>query len=73
MTDGVNISHDPSITTWVESANDGATDFPLQNLPLGVARRRGSSEAFRLATAIGDTVLDLGACAEEIVIAWFFE
>jgi fumarylacetoacetase len=37
-TDG---THDPALRSWVESANDPATDFPVQNLPLGVFRYRG--------------------------------
>lgn len=28
--------NDPSLRSWVESANDSNGDFPLQNLPLGV-------------------------------------
>ncbi len=27
-------THDPSLLSWVESANDPATEFPIQNLPL---------------------------------------
>ncbi len=38
-----------------------ASDFPVQNLPFAVFRRRGSSEAFRGGVAIGDQVLDLAA------------
>ena len=28
-------THDCALTSWVESANDPATDFPIQNLPFG--------------------------------------
>jgi fumarylacetoacetase len=56
-------THDPSVTSFVAAANDGLTDFPLQNLPFGVFRRRGTAEAFRGGIAIGDQVLDLGALA----------
>jgi fumarylacetoacetase len=56
-------THDPALTSFVESANDPGTDFPIQNLPLGVARRRGRAESF-CAVAIGDRVLDLSACEE---------
>ena len=34
-------------------------DFPLQNLPLGVFRRRGSDETARVGVAIGDMILDV--------------
>jgi len=56
-------THDPRVASFVAAANDGTTDFPLQNLPFGVFRRRGSTEAFRGGIAIGDQVLDLGALA----------
>ena len=29
-------THDPKLESWVESANDPETDFPIQNLPFGV-------------------------------------
>ncbi len=53
-------SHDPSRRSWVESANRPGTDFPLQNLPLGVFRR-AVGETARVGVAIGDQVLDLAA------------
>ncbi len=52
-------THDPALRSWVESANDGATDFPIQNLPYGRFRRAGTQEAWRIGVAIGDQVLDL--------------
>ena len=54
-------THDPKLKSWVESANDPATDFPIQNLPFGVFRRKGSKEAPRGGVAIGDRILDLAA------------
>jgi fumarylacetoacetase len=61
MTFGLNQTHDPHTRSWVESANDPATDFPIQNLPFGVFRRRGTAEPPRIGVAIGDQVLDLAA------------
>ncbi len=61
MTWGVNQTHQPDLKSWVASANDPATDFPIQNLPFGVFRRRASNEAARVGVAIGDQVLDLAA------------
>ena len=29
----MNATHDPRLRSWVESANDPDTDFPIQNLP----------------------------------------
>ncbi|MEI7446163.1 MAG: fumarylacetoacetase [Burkholderiales bacterium] len=54
-------THDPARRSWVESANDTATDFPIQNLPFGRFRRAGSAEAWRIGVAIGDRILDLAA------------
>lgn len=51
-------THDPDLQSWVASANDPATDFPLQNLPFGRFRTAGHSD-WRLGVAIGDQVLDL--------------
>jgi fumarylacetoacetase len=59
----LDFTHDPATRSWVDSANDGSTDFPLQNLPLAIFRRRGSAEAWRGGVAIGDQVLDLAALA----------
>ena len=49
---------------WIESANDPTCDFPIQNLPFGVFRRRQSSDGPRIGVAIGDQVLDIMACVE---------
>jgi fumarylacetoacetase len=58
----LNDTHNPSLRSWVESANVQAADFPVQNLPFGVFRRKKSSEAPRVGVAIGDQVLDVFAC-----------
>ena len=50
-----------TVPSWVESANDPATDFPIQNLPFGVFRRMGTTEAPRGGVAIGDQIFDLAA------------
>lgn len=54
-------THAPELKSWVASANSGATDFPIQNLPHGVFRRKGTTEAFRGGVAIGDQILDMAA------------
>jgi fumarylacetoacetase len=56
-------THRPDLVSWVDEANDAASDFPLQNLPLGVFRRAGSDEAPRPGVAIGAHVLDLASAA----------
>ena len=50
-------THDPELTSWVESAN-GHADFPIQNLPLGIFSPPGGHA--RPGAAIGDLILDLG-------------
>ncbi len=57
----LNETHDPTLTSWVASANTANTDFPIQNLPFAVFRRQGAGEAFRGGVAIGDQIVDLAA------------
>lgn len=59
----INETHDPQRRSWVESANAPEQDFPLQNLPVGLFSRDGSSVP-RPGIAIGDQVLDLAECAD---------
>ncbi|CAN5631606.1 fumarylacetoacetase [soil metagenome] len=58
----INETHDPALRSWVESANDPSTDFPIQNLPFGVFSRDGDEP--RVGVAIGDQILDVAACLE---------
>ena len=53
-------THDARAKSWVASAHDRA-DFPIQNLPYAVFRRKASSETWRGGVAIGSEVLDLAA------------
>ncbi len=55
----LNETHDAALKSFVTSANDGVTDFPIQNLPFAVFRRVGSGEPFRGGVAIGDQIVDL--------------
>src|SRR4030081_518462 len=55
----MNQTHDPALTSWIESANSPDTDFPIQNLPFGVFSRKGDSER-RIGVAIGDQIVDIG-------------
>jgi len=48
------------LKSWLATANDPGSDFPIQNLPYGVFR---SAEGFHIGVAIGDHILDLHACA----------
>ena len=53
----LNETHDPQLTSWVESANRHDTDFPIQNLPFCTFRHRHGGP--RVGVAIGDYVLDV--------------
>ena len=58
----LDLTHDPQARSWVESANDPATDFPIQNLPLCVFRVYGGQP--KIGVAIGDQVLDVEAAVD---------
>jgi fumarylacetoacetase len=58
-------THDPALTSWVVSANERDTDFPIQNLPFGRFRPAGGGKGWRIGVAIGDQVLDLRALTEQ--------
>ncbi|BAY10705.1 fumarylacetoacetase [Calothrix sp. NIES-2098] len=64
MTYTIDATHDPNLRSWVESANEEDTDFPIQNLPFGVFRIQGSAEPPRIGVAIGDKILDLARCSQ---------
>src|ERR1035437_1862585 len=55
-----------ALTSWLTSATDAATDFPIQNLPYGVFRH---AEQVRIGVAIGDRILDLHGCASQGLLA----
>ena len=58
MTSTIDHTHDLALRSWVASAN-GHSDFPLQNLPLGIVSPEGGAK--RAGVAIGDRVVDLPA------------
>ena len=55
-------THRADLRSWVESAQNADTDFPIQNLPLGMFR--SPTRSARPGVAIGDGILDLVAVAE---------
>jgi fumarylacetoacetase len=71
----LNETHDAGLRSWVASANAAGNDFPVQNLPYGVFRRKaqGGDESFRAGVAIGDSILDLRAAFESGAFAGFGE
>lgn len=69
MSYSINETHDSSLKSWLDSAHAPDTQFPIQNLPFGVFRRRNSTENFRGGVAIGDQVIDLPALLATGVIS----
>jgi len=65
-------THDPKLESWVESANDPETDFPIQNLPLATVAVpvEGEDDAISPHTAvvIGDMVLVLEMLAQSDLV-----
>jgi fumarylacetoacetase len=61
MNNPLNETHDAGLSSWVGSANLAGCDFPIQNLPYGVFRRKDEDRAFRAGVAIGDQILDVSA------------
>jgi fumarylacetoacetase len=64
LTPRIDGTHSTSRKSWIPSADAPGTDFPIQNLPLGIFARRGSGERPRAGMAIGDRILDLAACRD---------
>jgi fumarylacetoacetase len=55
-----------NLKSWIASANDPGSDFPLANLPYGVFAQGNSTH---IGVAIGDQVFDLRAAASEGLLA----
>ena len=64
--DVIDETHNAKHRSWVESANDPATDFPIQNLPLGMFKAEGGLP--RAGVAIGDSILDLAIAVQQGLI-----
>lgn len=69
----INETHDPSLESWVKSANFDDTDFPIQNLPLGVFIRPDRDELPSIGVAIGDQILNLSEVEEQLWSDNFFD
>jgi fumarylacetoacetase len=55
--------------SWVASAHEENTDFPLENLPLCVFRRSGSTQPWSIGAGIGTQILDLRQAADVGLLA----
>jgi fumarylacetoacetase len=66
----INETHDPNLKSWVESANDPNTDFPIQNLPFCYFHRSPGTDVNPLqgigeaGVVIGEYILSLDKCTE---------
>jgi fumarylacetoacetase len=60
-------THDSSARSFLET--DDRSDFPIQNLPLGVFRRRDEIGHGHIATRIGDQIFDLSAARRTGLLA----
>lgn len=62
-------THDTKAESWVEAANVGDSDFPIQNLPFGVFRAHDTSSHARVGVAIGDSILDVAGVLDENLLS----
>ena len=60
-------THDPSLVSWVETAGPGS-DFPVQNLPLGIFSEAKGMR--RPGVAIGDYILVLASAIDFLDEDW---
>src|SRR5215208_5785856 len=61
----VDDTHRVDLTSWVQSAQTPGGDFPIQTRPFGVYERMGRGDPPCVGVAIGDQILDVGACLSE--------
>lgn len=65
----INETHDQNLKSWVESANDPNTDFPIQNLPFCIFVHDSFTNHERIGFVIGDFILDFHSLLEEELFA----
>jgi fumarylacetoacetase len=70
MNHEINETHDPNLKSWVESANDPNTDFPIQNLPFCIYALDG--DPTRPGVLIGDKIADIEFLTQEIFTGDYF-
>jgi len=74
MTYEINETHDPELKSWVASANDPETDFPIQNLPFCAYEKTGRDATERIGVRIGDQVLELAQlCQDSEIVEDYFD
>ncbi len=75
MPQAINETHDPNLKSWVESANDPNTDFPIQNLPFCWFEEADVTDPIRrggrVGVRVGEKVLDLAEAGRRGMFAEF--
>lgn len=69
----INDTHDINLKSWVESANDPNTDFPIQNLPFCVFSHHSTEYDKSVGVVIGNKIVDLTPLSQIIDITDIFE
>jgi fumarylacetoacetase len=70
----INETHDAELRSWIESANDPANEFPIQNLPFcEFEYETADGSDWSVGIAIGDYVLNLSECLEAGIFSDFEE
>ena len=62
----INATHDAARHSWIESANEPGTDFPIQNLPFGVFR---TGSHVRGGVALGSLIIDLAVLIDKRLLS----
>lgn len=55
----LNYTHEKNRKSWLTQANQSDSDFPIQNLPFCVFRKKNSQSPWHIGVGIGDQILDL--------------
>lgn len=71
MTYQINETHDQNLKSWVESANDPSTDFPIQNLPFCMYTKGDITR--QPGVLIGDFVVSLEILIQEVFETNYFD
>lgn len=65
----INETHDQNRKSWVESANDPDSDFPIQNLPFCAFSHESDLDSVSAGIRIGDMIIDI----EEEILGHFYD
>jgi fumarylacetoacetase len=69
----LNETHNPDLKSWVASANEAISDFPIQNLPFGMFKRTDSDIQPTGCVAIGNQIVVLSRCLAKDLLTGYAE